>query len=250
MPKVPQSGDDLRRLLVEQTGFMNRSASAYDAGFLDEAKRLAVSIRVLVHDTAKSTSLLTQLGEKERLFYDTAVPNDDGNLLAYGALVQMALSQSGAVHLPYLDDPLPDAKPSWVPFQKWWARIIFVNPERLALSRKDLVLAVANQDGGAHVDPSLDEPYAKLREASLGWVYQNEASHYRVRDAELAAVRQIAHEVLKTFDPSIELHPAKPAGSIILGRSVMKKVTEAELAELEKTGHQMTVNPTRAKIDV
>lgn len=154
----------------------------------------------------------------------------------YGALVQMAITRSTAIHLPYLDDPLPGAAPTWSPFQKWWARIIFRNPEGQGMSRKDLVLAVANQDGGAHVDPTLDITYADLREHSLRWVFHSEATHYQVRNAELAAVRQIAHEVLKTFDPSIERHPDKPEGAIIVGRSVFKQVTEEELAEVGRTG--------------
>jgi hypothetical protein len=45
-------------LLRRHLRFMQRSADAYDVGFHDDATRIAVSIRVLLHDTRKSTSLL------------------------------------------------------------------------------------------------------------------------------------------------------------------------------------------------
>ena len=61
MSDISQSQEALQDHLTEQIGFLLRSAESYDNGFTDEAKRLAVTIRVLVHDTGKSTSLLKQL---------------------------------------------------------------------------------------------------------------------------------------------------------------------------------------------
>jgi hypothetical protein len=58
----------------EQMQFLRSSAAAYDAGDSTEALRLAVSLRVLLHDTPQSTSILTQLGVKTDLaFVDTAL---------------------------------------------------------------------------------------------------------------------------------------------------------------------------------
>jgi hypothetical protein len=220
---VKQTRENLEGHLARQLAFLQRSADAYDKGFTDEATRLAVPIRVLVHDARASASLLHQLNEKSRDFYDTAVPAVSGNLVMYGALIQMAIGPGGATYIPYLDGPLPAGKPTWVSFDKWWRRIIFANPEGLAMSRKDLVLAVANQDGGAHVDPSLDEAYAKLsRGNAMGWVFEKEGAHYAVRPAEFAAVRQIAHEILKTFDPAMVKETRVPEGAqLIMANSVI-----------------------------
>ena len=44
--------------------FLERSCAAFDAGHAEEALRIAVTLRVLFHDTTKSTSLLTHLGLK------------------------------------------------------------------------------------------------------------------------------------------------------------------------------------------
>ncbi|MFJ5956563.1 hypothetical protein ACIQC5_11475 [Paenarthrobacter sp. NPDC092416] len=49
--------DDINRL-VEQLEFLDSSCAAYDSGSRSEAKRLATTVRVLLHDTKQSTSLL------------------------------------------------------------------------------------------------------------------------------------------------------------------------------------------------
>lgn len=51
--------------LREQMRFIESSAAAYDNGFEGEGKRLATVLRVLMHDTSGSHSVLGQLGVKE-----------------------------------------------------------------------------------------------------------------------------------------------------------------------------------------
>lgn len=66
---------ELVSMLREHLDFIALSARAFDAGAEGEAKRLAVSIAALVHDTKASHSLLDQLGIKEELrFIDSATP--------------------------------------------------------------------------------------------------------------------------------------------------------------------------------
>jgi len=49
------------RNLKMQLDFLNRSCLSYDQGFQDESFRIAVVLRVLFHNTKKSTSLLHHL---------------------------------------------------------------------------------------------------------------------------------------------------------------------------------------------
>ena len=67
--------------------------------------------------------------------------------------------------------------------------------------RRDLILNVADTDGGAHVDPYLDEAYMGLsRKNSLGWIFFNGNIEEAFRGRpELACMRQIAEEVLITL---------------------------------------------------
>src|SRR6266545_3514326 len=48
----------MRSQLQRQLGFLKRSCEDFDAGQHDEGLRIAVSLRVLFHDTSASTSLL------------------------------------------------------------------------------------------------------------------------------------------------------------------------------------------------
>jgi len=70
-----QDKDDLVVHLREQLQFLEASAYSYDAGFEAEAKRLAVGLRILLHDAPKAHSLLSALGIKQSLkFHDVIGP--------------------------------------------------------------------------------------------------------------------------------------------------------------------------------
>ena len=57
-----QTKKDLKSHLKEQIQFLLRSTQSFDDGFVSEAKRIAVIIRVLLHDTNRSISLLKLFG--------------------------------------------------------------------------------------------------------------------------------------------------------------------------------------------
>ena len=212
--RVPQSLDELRAHLQEQLAFLEASAQSFDAGFHGEAKRLAVTIRLLVHDTAHSRSLLSQLDMKRTQFVDTAAPMNPRNLLTEASLVGIAMGPGGAKYFPLLDGhPLGERLTD---FAKWWETPVLRDKSRTLFTRRELVLTAANQAGGAHVDPALDAAYAALtRKNSMGWVVESGTRESPVLGAELATVRQIAHEVLKTLQESYAPKPATPAPPLI-----------------------------------
>lgn len=39
-----------------------------------------------------------------------------------------------------------------IPVADWWEQVVYVSGNRIKASRRDLVLAAADKDGGAHVD--------------------------------------------------------------------------------------------------
>jgi len=109
----------------------------------------------------------------------------------------------------------------WLPYRDWWNEIVFVDDRKQSLSRKELILAVANQDGGAHVDPTLSETYARLsRHNSLGWVISTPVQALQIPNPERAAIRQISHEVLKTLIPEYSKQPNHVADVIFGGAMV------------------------------
>lgn len=55
---MTSSSVDLKQQLQRQLSFLESSSLAYDNGAYEEALRMAVSLRVLFHDTNRSISLL------------------------------------------------------------------------------------------------------------------------------------------------------------------------------------------------
>jgi hypothetical protein len=201
MSKYQQTKADLRRHLHEHLGFLRSSAASFDAGVLGEAKRLAATTRVLLHDTKQSKSLLGQLGVKGSLRYlDTAYDYNPKNLLGHHGLVGMQLGPAGATYWAPLGTRKPELPSKFVSFPDWWNKLVIVDRHRARFVRRDLVLALANMDGGAHVDPALDEAYALLTRAnSIGWqAFDNKGTH-ALADVELYSVRQIAHELIESI---------------------------------------------------
>jgi hypothetical protein len=76
-------------------------------------------------------------------------------------------------------------------------------------NRRELVLNIADTDGGAHVDPGLDAAYADLsRNNSLGWNIVEGDVQRPFPPPTMACIRQIAHEVLKTLQRKAGDHVA------------------------------------------
>ena len=199
--KIEQTANDLRKHLKEQCEFLARSAKAFDEGSTSEGKRLAISIRVLVHDTTSSVSLVKQVGRKETMgFYDTSIDYNPRNLAPVSGLVMMGLGPKGGGWIAPLDKlSAPRLRPK-VLFDQWWNKIVFPIDRETLLTRKDLVLAVAHKDGGAHVDPHLDKRYAEIsRYDSMGWKFYVNGVEQDFRNPILVSLRQIAHEMMKSL---------------------------------------------------
>jgi hypothetical protein len=205
--RISQTSEDLITHLKEQIDFLERSAKAYDEGYVSEAKRIATTLRVLLHDTKNSTSLLKLLGKNRIKFYNSSM-NYESGLAPKMKLIIMVIKG----HEEYFDDAFYKAPLDNLPpgtnvnkkndFLQWWNQVVIIDQKKNKFSRKDLVISVSNQDGGAHIDPKLDNKYADLtRFNSLGWLLiTNNVEKKFSTNPELASIRQICHEVLKTLN--------------------------------------------------
>jgi hypothetical protein len=225
-PKRQLSDRELQEHLDEQLAFLEVSS---DAGFEGEAKRLAVTLRVLLHNSQTSKSLVGMLGNIDGQFFDTALPVNSQSVLSHGGLVWVASGSSKTRYVAMLDN-VPVSR--WVSFAEWWDVPVFIDTKKRELSRRQLVLTAANQDGGAHVDPALDAVYADLsKENSLGWIATDKKHEgfflgriptdkqgdRLIAGPEKAAIRQIVHEALKSLKPGYAKMPQHDAEMIIGG---------------------------------
>lgn len=193
------SNSELEGHLGEQLGFLQRSAHAFDEGYRAETKRMAITLRIILH-TRRYPSLLKQLGRDEIDFLDTAHEFNPANLLSTHSLICLSIRSGQVSYLAAFDSRQTQRR---TPFKNWWSSVIFADQDKRQMTRSDLVLTIADQDGGAHVDGQLNAVYAAIsRENSLGWRSNSATGDEQpILGAEQASIRQIAHEVLRTLVP-------------------------------------------------
>ena len=119
LAKISQTQDELLGHLEEQIIFLINSSKSFDDGFQCEAKRVATTIRVLLHDNPPhSVSLLTQLNKKNIRFYDTASDIDPCSPIPQWVLLVISL-RSGQYVAPLNNLPPNRSKQEKVSFDEW-----------------------------------------------------------------------------------------------------------------------------------
>lgn len=185
---------DYKKQLERQLGFIRRSCSLYDQGFEDEAIRISTTIRVLMHDTPKSTSLLKHLDKK-----DINIFSQSSSIILGGEVffLNMGLIKSGR----FVANLSEGALQRRIPLDEWWNQTAFILDDTLKLSKRDIVLTAANKDGGAHVDSHVPPAYEALINfgnessftTSMG-IYDKE----KIINAHFTALRQMGYELLNS----------------------------------------------------
>lgn len=208
--RVPRDPGEIAESLCEQAAFLRSSAAAYDAGNRSEAKRMAVTLRLLLHHAGQSKALLVQAGCRDRwTWLDTAGRSDPRvvELSGFHRLTSLRLDisptgEGGMVYDAMLDNFVPRrGAGDWVPFKHWWTVKVVGESSESGLSREDLVIAVANTDGGAHFDSTLDEKYHRVSRTNVhGYSFEDINGQHEMSDnIALPSIRQIAHETLRTM---------------------------------------------------
>lgn len=191
--------DRFKEHLATQLRFIERSNQWFDAGDEAEAQRIATSVRVICHQTGSSTSLLTHLSETSISMLSTAWsplgPGKRGNL----ASLTIKVTDDGATFKSLaLLDKAPVKR--FIPFTDWWEIEVVCLTARVQMTRKSLVLAVANTDGGAHVDAALKPSYTEIKSgASLVATFRpagGNSVEVPLESHSVATLRQIGYEVL------------------------------------------------------
>lgn len=196
MTDRPVTKDELDTHLHDQLDFLESAAIEFDSrGKTNRAKQMAGIIRTLVHQTKHSRSLIKQVGLESRFYMSSSPAIDGKNLLPECGLLGIEFTNSGVKYVSLLDD----CKMQFVSLDEWWNDSVIDDKDGNIFSRKDLVLEMANRDGGAHVDPNISISYARFRDSGLRF----EVNHGKKMGVhpERYAVRQIAHELLKSLKP-------------------------------------------------
>lgn len=191
-----------------------RSAVAYDEGDYAEATRLAGAIVKLIGDRTRKTgeinknfiSLASRLGIKPTDMMDSSLAEAMEKKQLHGPLCIMGLHVSGTSGLvPILDgferEQLGRSKQ--IPFDQWWNASVIRDCRGNEFSRKIIVETMRDQED-AHTDGDIDPGYADIAyngAIGISQINKNNIT-FDVNPARVV-VRQIAHEVLRTFVPDL-----------------------------------------------
>lgn len=193
---------DFTEQLKRQLHFLAASCTSYDAGSKDEAIRIAVVLRTLFHKTPKSTSLLSHLNTPYiKLLSTSEVIHKAAGFWTNLTVLKLSPIEGWAEYAPKLDTAQTK---NFVSFGKWWLYESVYILGKLNVTRKDLVLAAANKDGGAHVDKKLDPDYETILNG-VGWSIElnppgGGTKKLPFKYGHLAALRQMGYEVLNSPD--------------------------------------------------
>jgi len=168
------TGDDkttfLREKLEEQRHLLGKSVKEFASGDFAEAVRVAIAIRVLLHETGSCKPLLGQLTpnylqleilDSKPVERDEKLPIGTHKTVVMSVPISLKISEQGVFLNPELDSEF--FAPSIL--GKWWNRPSLILPGIGGLNRREIVLGLADKEGGANVDVNLSPRYRQLIES-------------------------------------------------------------------------------------
>jgi hypothetical protein len=230
--------DDLGEL-GERLGYLDDSCERYDARVRSEHQPLAAAILALVHDSDTTAGLLSRIGLR------SALPWADGTLEGDPLWVRDSVTTGPIPVVSMLtvvraqgrsSDEFGEARLApaftsarlgdhWVTFHSWWEQPRIYSFPDVAITRRDLVLHLANDDGAGALltDARPLESQAISRLGSAGSLLPDRPGS-SIHDDSLvsAAIRQIAEEVRFTLRATLHevLDARVEAGGVPRGEPV------------------------------
>ena len=214
--RVPLSPDETWSAACQQAKLLIDACRRFDDGDGLEYLNIAGKLRILLHDQGKNShALLGQVGVlSQPIFVASGADITPENVLPESKLTSYKVGHETTVHIPRLNDMGEGAPRKMLPlhaqihrlthgivvrdggrgraFDDWWNQPVIRDMGREEYTRSFVVLKVANQDGGSHVDPSLDaRHYALTRQNSMGMFVGDEPLESPVP----ATIRQIGWEI-------------------------------------------------------
>ena len=180
----------------------------FDSGEINMALPMATQVRVLVHQTQHSISLLNQL-DLEKKFKVWPSPNSSfcpENLLPSWNLLMMSIGTEGSSYMPLGSKGVFNQRRAssgkvtleiFLPVELWWQQIVF-SQQTEYISRRDIVLFIANKDGGSHVDEH-KWPIDDFKKSKLLRFY-DQNGNYPNGNPLYSAMRQIVEELLVSLE--------------------------------------------------
>ncbi|MGH6648210.1 hypothetical protein [Aquabacterium sp.] len=176
----------------------------YDLGEYDAVDVIVSSLWTLLFEKRNQTPILRHLDEMPTDMMDSRIPSDTVNV-AGPYLLLGAIPYQGSYYTPLLDGIQgdPESARVKVPLEQWWDAPAIRDEQGNEFSRRLLISTMRDKEVH-HIDAGLLPPYMDLQyRQGLGihrWLPDGVSSNGDSQPARVA-VRQIAHEFLRTVDP-------------------------------------------------
>jgi|GEM_PF-2495709 hypothetical protein len=220
------------------------SAVQYDQGRAEAAQTLAIDIRTIFHNPTGSLSLFNQLQLKHNVFMlSTTGQYIPGYSLKYFGLVketsmkdteanQETKKPDGYLPLCKVDK---DFTNKWHIADDWWNELV-LSSKVFSLSRKDLVLLIANQIEGVYLDGDNGDEHIGLKSGSEGWTCSRDGEEdvTVTYNSAYATMRQIVFEILKSFEYFDKIKSYNRRADINLNALYLKDILYFAPFECEK----------------
>jgi len=191
--------EKLIQALRKQISYLERSALLFDQGMQDEAPRMATSLRILMHETLRSNSLLGELRLRGKIkILSTSSQSFDKNKSNH----QLTCTLTGFLMKEKIEPKIVPQYENIVRAREikapdWWDELIFGMSKTERFSRKDFVLFSANKDGGAHVD-KYPKKFQQIKNGETGIYYEVNGTRMLLTNTIECAIRQMTYEFLNS----------------------------------------------------
>jgi hypothetical protein len=152
-------------LLRDQYVLLKDAVDGFYEGNEAKANDVAIRIRVLVHNTKQSTALLSLVTEDfmKLSIYHRVKTESERNAVF---VLKLPIILSGDGKAGFIRDDFTNPSYELVPLERWWTEdYLRIGP--VYSSKKQIVLDLANTDGGAHVAPEVPYRHAAATEPPL-----------------------------------------------------------------------------------
>lgn len=208
---------ELKSEFHRQLKILNSHCLNFDKGDVDYALEIATKIRLLLHDTRRSSSLLAQIYESSSVCFFSETPFlssqypytqeevSNTKFTRTGLVFYKARIENHSQSLFYAESHphLGQAKNTmWTDFNTWWEKdIMLIVASNIPYTRKMIITYVSNKLGGAHIDPKIDTHIQNLLEnlsPSVKVQCETQVLNTNTNTLLLSIIRQIAFEFLTT----------------------------------------------------
>lgn len=204
MSNYHKSKEDLEKEFQYNLNSLQSSCESYDNNNDFSAIDIATRLRVLLYDNGRNNnSLFKHMDLKGIKFLDTADKIIEDNAMPSECLVYISQDEN-LEFIKYYPNLEMSPEHRFIDFEPWWSQTVYRDDEK-RFSRSDIVLSIADKDGGAHSDSKIPKDYYEFSRKGSGATTTYTINGVPVGDTKnmdnlhFASLRQIAYEVIETL---------------------------------------------------